>query len=130
MYLSNFSVAKELILNVPAPLLSHSLQVRQARAPGAVGAPGLERDPVSQAQAVVLVKTLRLLKTPAQLVGTHFNCNISINFYKEIAYLGAPGDLAQPPLPHPALRSGAKCVRRPVLKVSLSVDLLPLITMY
>ena len=43
-------------------------QVRETKAPGVVGAPGLEEDPVSQ--ATVLEMRLRLQTKPAQLVGT------------------------------------------------------------
>ena len=68
MYLSNFSVAKESITIHPFNSLTLFYQVRQTKAPGVAGAPGLEEDPVSQ--EAVLEMTLRLQTQPAQLVRT------------------------------------------------------------
>ena len=58
LYLSKFHLLYSLTL---------PWQARLSRAPGAVGVPGPEEDPVSQ--AAVLVKTPRLQTIPAQLVG-------------------------------------------------------------
>ena len=89
------------------PLYSFTLFYQVSQAPGGVGAPGPEKDPVSQ--AVVLVTTRRLQTIPALVTLKTVNP-------------GAPGDPVQPSLPHHAHRSGPKCVRRPAGKVSQVCD--------
>ena len=95
MYLSNFSVAKESITIHPFNSLTLFYQVRETKAPGVVGAPGLEEDPVSQ--ATVLEMTLRLLTKPAQLVRTMVRENaFHFILIRKLSILESLGTLPSP----------------------------------